>query len=482
MKPSKPLKNVASIVFGRSSELILTFFAITILIRYLGVKNYGIFSSVVATVAILSKFIDLGFSQIIFREFSSEKGQKEIINSAISIRLLLFVFLVLLYNSVAFVIHINSREVLISNILFLNIIISAKLRNVRDLLEIPFKSILRMDIVMIAANLDALFLLLFVLIAGFLKSDIIAVSIFYVGANLPGFFILLYFLKKWKTFKFVFTFENIHWLVRESLPLFGAGILSVLFMQLDVVLLKNLISPEQAGFYSAAIRIAIPLSIVPLSIVTTIFPIISANKDKDNLRSRKVVEFSFKVLFLLLFSFSLIVTFKSSEILKLVYGTKFIGAQTSLILLFWAFTFFYSGILFQNLNTILSIQKYNFYYYVILVGVLIFSLFLTLIKLGATGAGLSRVISSLIGFAFLYFILKKSELGFSFFKIKSVLFLLFLMVTAFGLSYLNLFLFAGLFAIVVILSSFLLRFFDTEDVGLLNLLLKEPKWLNRFLK
>jgi len=482
VETSKPLKNVTSIILGRTSELILSFLAITYLIRYLGAEKYGVFSAIVASIAIFSKFIDLGFSQIIFRELSSDTGKKEIINSALSIRLLLFLMLVILYNLAAKFTHINTSEIIISNILLINILISAKLRNIRDLLEIPFKTVLRMDIVMIATFVDALTLLIFIFVAGALKFNLIEISVIYVAANLPGFSFLLFYLKKWKPFKFKFSFVNLKWLIKESMPLFGAGILSVIFLQLDVVLLREFISAKQAGFYSAAIRVGVPLSIIPLSIITTIFPIVSKNKDYNKVETKKIVESSFKILFLLLFFSAVFVSFKGAEILKLLYGAKFIPANTSLILLFWAFTFYYSSILFQNLNTILKIQKFNFYYFLVLLGIFLFVLFFTLVRMGSEGAALSRLIASAIGFLFLLKVLNKTEFALPKINFKTVAFFLIIFFLAYLLKGFGLILFLIIFSVTVIVFSFVLKFFNNDDLILFYRLLKKPKWMKKIIK
>ncbi len=483
MKASNPLKNLFSIVFGRTSELILTFFAITVLIRYLGSSQYGVFSSVVALLGILSKFIDLGFSQIIFREFSSNSKMREVINSAITIRLLLFFTLMLFYNIFVFFIQIvEPEEIIITNILFFNIIISAKFRNIRDLLEIPFKSKLRMDIVMFATFLDSLLLLIFILVGSSYNYSLVEITILYTLANLPGFLILIFLLNKSEVFNFEFGFKNIKWLMKESLPLWGAGILTVIFLQLDIVLLKLFISSKDAGLYSAALRIGVPLSIIPLSIVTTIFPIVVKKRNENPKLSQHIVDFSFKILlFLLLFS-SIVVTFKSKEILLLLYGVEFQEASSSLILIFWSFTFYYLSQLSQNLITIIGKQKNNFYYSIILITSFLILLFFTLRSLGPTGAGLSRLISSIIGFLFLYFVLTKTEFKSDLFNFKNLVYFISLFVIAYFSNVFGLFYFLLVISISTIFLTYIFKYFNYEDFLLFNQFLKEPKWLKRFQK
>ena len=482
MKLSKPLKNFFSIIFGRIGELLLTFIAVTFLIRYLGTSQYGIFTSIIATLSIFSKFIDLGFSQIIFREFSAESDKEKVISSAITVRLVLLIVLIVGYNIFSFFNKTNYQEVIISNILFLNIIISAKFRNIRDLLEIPFKSKLRMDVVMLATFIDASFLLILILFGSYLKLSLIGMAVLYTLANLPGFLILLYNLFKKKYFHFSFGFTKLKWLMKESLPLWGTGILTVIFMQFDVVLLKNFVSPTAAGLYSAALRIGVPLSIIPLSIITTVFPIIVDKRKTDIKKAQTVVDFSYKVITLLLVYSALIVTFKADDILYVLYGADFKSSGTSLILIFWAVSFFYLNVFSQNLNTIIEKQRKNFTYSVVLVIVLLLILFFTLTEYGPVGAGLARLVSSIFGFLYLSFALSKSELKFRLGNLKNIFFFFGMFGMAYLSEFLNFYIYLLFFTLFTLVFTYIYRFFDNNDLLLFNQLLKEPKWLQRFIK
>ncbi len=482
MKLSKPLKNLFSIIFGRIGELLLTFIAVTFLIRYLGTSQYGIFTSILAALSIFSKFIDLGFSQIIFREFSAESKNEKVISSAITIRFVLLILLVVGYTIFAFLSNTNSEEIIISNILFLNIVISAKFRNIRDLMEIPFKSKLRMDVVMLATFIDASFLLLFILLGSYLKLGLIGMAVLYTLANLPGFLILLFNLFRKKYFRFKIGFAKLGWLMKESLPLWGTGILTVIFMQFDVVLLKNFVSSTAAGLYSAALRIGVPLSIIPLSIITTVFPIVVERRKTDTVKAQAVVDFSYKVITLLLIYSALIVTFKAGDILTILYGSDFRSSATSLIFIFWALSFFYLNIFSQNLNTIIGKQKKNFYYSVVLVIVLLFFLYFTLIKYGPEGAGISRLVSSILGFVYLSYSLSKAELKFRLGNLKNIIFFVGLAGMAYLSKFLDFYLYIVFFTFFSIGLTYVYRFFDKSDLLLFNQLLKEPKWLQKFIK
>lgn len=482
MNNPNPLKNFISIVFGRTGELIISFFAITILIRYLGTSQYGVFSSVVAMLGIFSRMIDLGFSQILFREFSAKSDKKNVINSAITIRIILFFGLVFTYNVLAALGKFNSEEIIITNILFFNIIISSKFRNFRDLLEIPFKSKLRMDIVMLATFIDSLFLIFFIIVGSYLQFSLIKITIFYTIANLPGFIILVYSLFKQKLISYQFSFKNITWLFKESIYLWGAGFLTMIFMQFDVVLLKNYRSAEEAGLFSAAIRIGVPLSILPLSLITTIFPIIVKNRSGNKETAKKIIAFSYKTLGFLIIFAALIITYQSKNILILLYGDEFKSAELSLILIFWSLLFFYLNQLTQNLLTIIGKQKFNLYYSILLVVIYLLVLFLSIIDYGIVGAGIARVVSSIIGFIFLSLVVYKSEFSTKIISFSNLLLLVTLAIIGYLINMLGNVWFFILFPLSSIVLLFLFRFYNLDDLHLFAKLLNEPKWLMKITK
>ena len=482
MKANSPFKNVLAILFGRTGELILTFFAITLLVRYLGTSQYGIFTSSVATVTIFSKLLDLGFSQIVFREYSSDSDNFTYLNSAITIRIIILAIFILSFNIYSYVSYINPEEIIIINILSLNVIFSSRFRNIRDLLEIPFKTKMRMDIVMLCTFLDNILLLSFIIIGSYFNLSLILITLLYTVANLPGFIVLSFNSYKKNKFRFRIGLRKIKWLVIESLPLWGTGILLALFLQLDVVLIKNFISNEAAGLYSASLRVGIPLQVIPLSIITTIFPVLVQKKDKEIRSAQEIIDFSLKTLVLLLIFFSLIVSFKADEILNILYGEEFVVVADTLSLLIWSFTFYYINQLSQNLTTVISEQQKSFYYSLILITVYLLVLLFTLNVYGIVGAGLARLISAIIGFIYFYFYLKKSKFTINFISKRNSIFFVFLLIGAYFLKEINVFLYSTILLLYTLLFMLIIKYYNEKDMMLLYRFLKEPKWMERYCK
>ena len=86
---SKITKNLFSLTFGQGFAFILNFIAILLAARFLGVENFGSFTTLLAVISIISKFIDFGLVPIVFREQSKDSNNYLILNNSISIRIIL---------------------------------------------------------------------------------------------------------------------------------------------------------------------------------------------------------------------------------------------------------------------------------------------------------------------------------------------------------------------------------------------------------
>lgn len=472
----KIINNILSITFGKGFDLILNFIAVTIIARYLGASQYGIFTSTVALVFILSKIIDLGFPQIVFRETSSKKEDFSFLNNALSVRILVFLFVVTVYNLVSVVSTIEKSEIIYTNILFLSIIFSAKFQNFRELLEIPFKVHLKMNLVMMFNVLDNLILLVLILSLYFYGGSVLLIVIYYVFSNIPGFIVLLLVLKKKYNYKFRFTLKKSKWLIKESIPLFGAALLFALFQQLDVILLKNFISSYSAGIYSAALRLAMPLGILPLALITTVFPFMVKNKTENVEVVKTVTIIVYKILFISSLFSAVVITFKSEEIIVLIFGVDFIEASIPLVFIFWSYLFIFFNNFAQNILTINNKQKNNFSFSLILLVSNLSVLGLIISSQEATGASIAKLVASVIGFCYLLY--KQIELKiFNNFVSSNIIFWsLAIMGTVYFLKDINIFIYIISFTLISVLYIFIFKVFRKNEFKLLFRLLNEPAW------
>jgi lipopolysaccharide exporter len=79
-------------------------------------------------------------------------------------------------------------------------------------------------------------------------------------------------------------------MMKVALPLGIASILITVYYQIDSVLLLQLSTSDEAGFYGAAYRFMAPLLVLPAAVMSSFFPVLSAANAHDPDRVRRLVQ------------------------------------------------------------------------------------------------------------------------------------------------------------------------------------------------
>ncbi|MBK9098360.1 MAG: flippase [bacterium] len=460
--------------------MLITLVSVTLIARNLGVEQYGLFSSIVALTVLVSKFIDIGFGPIVFRETSKKDSTSDLLNTAFSLRIILLLGLFLVYNTFALITKLDHRELLLSNILFLNIIFSSKYMNFRELLEVLFKVNLNMFSVMLFNTIDSIALLIFVFLMPYIGGGLEYLVIVYVIANVPGFLLLVISLRKKYHYKFSFSFQQGVWLIKEAFPLFGTVILTTAFQQLDVLLLRSLDSEYSVGLYSAALRLTVPLGIIPQALITTIFPLIVRGRETGSASTMPATRLVYKILFLFSFSISFIITFKAEYIIKLIFGGEYSDAYLPMTILFWSILFTYFNTFTLNLLTVYNKQKYNFFATMLIVAVQILLVIILTPIYSYSGVAIARVAAGAAGTIFFIFILRGIGIEFNFFSIRVVKWLVPLVTGVLLLSLVPFYAYLPLTLILTLILTIKIKYFSDEEVNLLLRAINYDSWKSKF--
>ncbi|OGU61207.1 MAG: hypothetical protein A2V66_12755 [Ignavibacteria bacterium RBG_13_36_8] len=466
---------------GQGISLILNFFTFILAARFLGVQGFGEFGNLVAIVGILSKVVDYGLGPIVFRESSKNKNANRYLNSAIVIRLIIFLVTVVLLNFICYIIKLSTQEVVILNILSFSIIISTRMANIRELLATPFKVQLKMHYPMILTVLDNFLLLAFVIIMPFVNGGLFYFVIVYVISALPGFLLLIFLLYRKFGFKVRMKLFRTGWLLKESTPLAGFVLLIILFQQFDIVLLNSMKDSFAAGIYAAATRLSMPLNIIPTVIVTTVFPILVRNiKDK-----RKIVMINslvYKVLFLISFVMFIFIAFKAQDIVAIVFGESYRLAGNPTMLLFCSQIFLFVNFFAIDLLTVHNKQFWNFVYSIILVLTNLSLNMLLIDKYSFNGVGTAKIISAFFGFLFLIFLQYKFQIQIKMITQNIIMWIFIVSGGMYFLSYLPLLYYISSSIALIFASVFLLKYFNAEEFRIIFKLINKEKWYKKIIK
>jgi len=465
---------------GQTVSFIINFFSILLAARFLGVEIFGDFANLLAVVIILSKFVDFGMGPILFRELSKGKNEN-VYSTAISLKLILSLFLLIGMNIFFQISSFPSLEIMLANILFITIFISSRMENFREILATPFKANMNMQIPMMLSVLDATLLLIGVLFIPIFNLGVLYFTTIYVLSNLPGFVFIIVQLNKRLDYKFNFRIKNSKWLLKEAVPLAGFVLLMVLYQQLDTILLKYIKGSFEAGIYAAAARLTLPLNIIPSTFVTVVFPYLVKENEKGS-EKQFIIKLVFKTLFFISVVIAVVSSFKILEIVTLIFGKEYSPAALTTLLLFWAQIFLFFNFFSLDLLTIYKKQKWNFFYAAV---ILIFNFGLDIILIPSysyNGVGVAKIISALLGTVLLFVILNKIGIKFNFYKFKTSLWILGILFFIYLLSLFPLFIYLPFSIIPLLILSYYLDFFDREETIFIFKFINKEKWLSKLIR
>lgn len=481
LDPNKIIKNFFSMSFGQFLNLLINFLTIPFAARYLGVENFGAFGSLLATVTILSRISDFGFGPVVFRENARGDHKFFILNNAISLKIIFAFLVIILYNLTALTLSLSLEEIILVNLLYLNIFISARMANFREILSIPFKTKLKMHYPMIINFIDNLLLLILVLLMPTLNAGLNYFIGAYIICNIPGIILLIYYIRKKFNYSFYFNLRKSKWLLKETLPLMGFVIFSTIFQQIDILFLNYLKGSYSAGIFTASSRLTFPLNIIPEAVVTTIFPIlVSRINKKENIA--ELLKIVYKFLFIVPFSIALVFAFHFEEFILIIFGNEYIesGLPTAIIISTQVFLFF--NFFSLDLFTALSKQKYNFYYAFLIVLINVVLNFLLIPKYDYLGAAYSKIITSFVGTIFIVVILSKLKVDFNFINKKMLISLLILAILLYFASFLNIFAYLLISLILILISNRYNWLFDSKELLLIAKLFRAEKLFKKLFK
>ena len=423
----------------------------------------------------------MGLNPIIFRDTSKNPGDHSFMNSAIILKLSSFIVFVVMFNAAALIFSFSNAEILLSNILCVGIIFSAKYQNFRDVLEVPFKVDLKMHFPMLFNLIDNLLLLVLVLLMPVLNGGIFYFVFAYTFSNLPGFLFLLFMLGKKYGYRFRPELSQAKEIIKQALPLYGYSLLMVVYQQADIILLKYFKDSYATGIFSGAVRLSFPLYIFPTALIATIFPSISKNMGLNEKQNTSVMSLGIKVVILFSFFVALFVTFKSEEIVTMILGGSYRLSSKPLVFLLWSQVFIFISFMINDYLTAYKMQKWNFIYAALMVVINLGITLMLIMDLSYVAPAVSKIISGFAGLSFIFYITRKIKLNFTLSFIKIAVWGVSSAAVFYLLAYLSLPLYIILSPVFFVAVIIGLRYFSGEEIRKLLSLFKinlSSRWLS----
>jgi polysaccharide transporter, PST family len=342
----KIISNTGWLFFDRAVRMGVGLFVGVWVARYLGPEQFGVYDYALAFVLLFSTVTTL-VDDVVVRDlvrYTTHSGKT--LGTAFALKLLGGVASLVAIMGTIWLLRPDDR---LTQVLVI-IIGAGAIFQAFDAIDLWFRSRVQSKYTVYARN------------AAFLLVAIVKIGLIEVGAPLVAFawaylaelilgalgLVIVYWisgerLKLWQA-----DFERGRALLAESWPLILSGLAIVIYMKIDVIMLREMVGAEAVGIYSAATRISEVWYFIPLAIVSSVFPSIIRVKEVSEHLYYQRLQRLFSLLVGAAFALAVPMSFLSQPIILLLFGEAYVAAGPVLAIHIWAALFVFMGVAQQS--------------------------------------------------------------------------------------------------------------------------------------
>ncbi len=417
----KYFKNTSWLFAEKVLRMIMGLFVGIWVARYLGPEQYGLFSYVFAFISMFGFFVTLGMDAgYIVKELKSNICSKKVLATTFFLK---FIGAICAIASISITIRVIENDPL--TITLVTIASFIYLFKIFTVFDIYFQSKVLSKYV-VYSNLIALVLVAILRIYFILSSASLTAFIYasVIEIAIASFLYIFFYLKNSDGFtNFYIDLSYGKDILKNTWPLMLSAFLASIYMQIDIIMIKNMLGDSEAGNYAAATRISTLFYFIPVAISASVYPaILDAKKTSEELYYKRFEQLlSFSVIVMLPISF--LITFFSKNIINLLYTDTFSLASSVLAIHIWAVVFVFFNTIQSKWYITENLQKLG------LIRIMISSLLniglnLYLIPLyGISGAAIATLVSFMFAGYFGNVLFGKKTIKLFIYQTKAIFFL-----------------------------------------------------------
>ncbi len=262
-------------------QKLIAFVYFLFLARVMMPERTGVFFLVTSIITMFSVFTDLGVTSILIRETAkSPENQKEIIQRAVGLKILLTVFSVVLVFCASFFFQYDAQ---VTRFIWLTMFVM-----VSDALTLLCYGILR-GAQKLRYEATGMFLNQLSTVGFGVVSLLISPNVFYLilALILGSVLNLLYAIRcvalnfGWRILIPSWNRKELVFLLKTMIPFALAGIFTKIYSSIDVLLISKLMDATSIGIYSVAYKFTYAFQFLPLALAAGLYPSLSATVESN---------------------------------------------------------------------------------------------------------------------------------------------------------------------------------------------------------
>lgn len=392
MATTKFMRNTGWLLVEQLFRMALSLVVLSLMARHLGVEQFGLLNYSLAFIIVGVTITNLGIDNILVNELIKNRADTgTLLGTTLLLRLIAACLAIV--NLLLIVYVLNPHDPLLFALAAIQA--GSLLFVIFDSIDCWFQSNLQSKYVVIAKS-TAFFIiscwrLTFIFLDGSVHYFALATVL---EALLIGIFLLLYY-RRFQGPALKFSLDMGKQLLQRSAYFFIAGLLIMVYTQLDKILLGHLSTHQTVGIYIAALTISSMWMFIAHALIESARPLIMTAKLEDEQQYTKKNKQLFCAIIWLGIAASIIITLLSKPLILLVYGPEFSEAVHVLPILIWSRIFSLIGSIKSIWLTMEGLGQYQ----VTFVGIAaVTNVVLNLIlipKYGATGAAIATLLAEM---------------------------------------------------------------------------------------
>ena len=394
MELSKLLKNRTAqnaswLIFGRIAQMVISFFVGILTARFLGPSNYGLIGYAGAYTAFFMAFCTLGINSILVKEFVLKPDDEgEIIGTTLILRVVSSIL-----SSITILIIVSMLDSGEKTTLYVVALCNiGTVFHVFEVFNYWFQAKLQSKVTaivsLIAYMVTAIYKVVLIVTGKSVYWFAFATSIDYICIAIL--LLIAYFKFGGKKLSFSFCAKD---LLKQSYHFILSSLMVSIYGQTDKLMLKQMISETEVGYYSTATAICSMWCFVLTAIIDSFYPSIIEASEKDEQLFKKRNKQLYAMIFYISVFVSVMFFIFSPLIIKILYGNQYLPAVNPLRIVTWYTAFSYLGVARNAWIVCKKRQKYLKYLYALaaVANIILNVIFIPLF--GASGAAIASLIS-----------------------------------------------------------------------------------------
>jgi O-antigen/teichoic acid export membrane protein len=322
--------------------------------RALGEDDFGRWSTLIAIVTLATPLTELGIQQLgVARAAAQPHHEPHWLGSLVAVRSALAVAAAIVCLAVSLTVADGADMRLAALLLCATLLLSPV-----SALGAAFQLRMRNDLGIVVMTVNSVLWTAAVILVATAGGGLVPLAIVFLGAAVVSTAVELVLALRMTSVSFSGARARSRDLVRTGFPLAISGILVLGYARVDQIIVFEAAGERDAGLYGAAYRILDQASIVPMSVVATLFPVlVAAGAAADRARLRRLVQQSVDGLLTVGLGALAFCVVCGGQLLALLFGDGFEQAGTALAVLMAAYGAICVGYVMGSLVIVFQLQR-----------------------------------------------------------------------------------------------------------------------------